>query len=197
MWSSSDLSPAPSTRATDIPRDTALALASCRGRRRRRFFGLAQADVERVQIGALLHDIGKIGIPDAVLQKPGRLTDDEYSLVKLHPEIGRRILEGVQGFAPYLSAVELHHENHDGTGYPHGLERDQTPVDARIIHVADAYDAMTTDRPYRVGMTHEKAIGTILANAGTQFDPDIASAFAGLSVHENRDTEVPQVLQLC
>ncbi len=132
--------------------------------------GLPPADVDRIHIGALLHDIGKIGVSDTVLQKPGRLTAEEFALVKLHPEIGRRILEGVHGFAPYLAAVELHHENWDGTGVSQGKEGGQagyqTPVDARIIHVADAYDAMTTDRPYRPGMTHERAIHVILANAG-------------------------------
>lgn len=141
---------------------------------------LPAREIERIRIGALLHDIGKIGVSDSILQKPGRLTDDEFAQVKQHPVIGRRILEGVQGFADFLPAVELHHENWDGTGYPVGQERDQTPIDARIIHVADAYDAMTTDRSYRRGMTHQKAISILLENAGIQFDPGIVEAFVKL-----------------
>jgi HD-GYP domain-containing protein (c-di-GMP phosphodiesterase class II) len=141
---------------------------------------LEPEDVERIRIGALLHDIGKIGIADALLQKPGRLTDEEFSIVKQHPVIGRRILEGVQGFAPYLGAVELHHENWDGTGYPQAQSGKETPIDARIIHISDAYDAMTTDRSYRRKMTHEKAISILIENAGTQFDPHIVDAFVKL-----------------
>lgn len=144
--------------------------------------GLPSEDVERIRIGALLHDIGKIGVSDSVLQKPGRLTVEEFALVRQHPVIGRRILEGVEGFAPYLSAVELHHENWDGTGYPHRQRAEETPIDARIIHVADAYDAMTTNRSYRSGMTHEKAIAILRENAGIQFDPHIVSIFTTLSV---------------
>jgi putative nucleotidyltransferase with HDIG domain len=142
--------------------------------------GLDPEHVERIRIGALLHDIGKIGIADSILQKSGRLTDNEFAIVKQHPVIGRRILEGVQGLAPYLEAVELHHENWDGTGYPKGQSGNETPVDARIIHVSDAYDAMTTNRSYRRGMTHQEAIRELFTHAGTQFDPRIVEVFAGL-----------------
>jgi len=142
--------------------------------------GLSQDDVERIRIGALLHDVGKIGVADSVLQKPGRLTDKEFALVKQHPVIGRRILEGVQGFAPYLPAVELHHENWNGTGYPKGQLGEETPIEARIIHVADAYDAMTTDRSYRRGLTHEKAISELIRFAGIQFDPHVVEVFVNL-----------------
>jgi HD-GYP domain-containing protein (c-di-GMP phosphodiesterase class II) len=130
----------------------------------------------------LLHDIGKIGISDSLLQKAGRLTDEEFEIVKLHPEIGRRILEGVQGFAGFLPAVELHHENWDGSGYPKGQSGEETPIDARIIHVADAYDAMTTDRSYRASMTHEKAISELIKYAGVQFDPRIVETFVNLPI---------------
>jgi HD-GYP domain-containing protein (c-di-GMP phosphodiesterase class II) len=141
---------------------------------------LDPGEVERIRIGALLHDIGKIGISDSVLQKPGRLTDEEFALVMEHPVIGRRILEGVQGFAPYLAAVELHHENWNGTGYPKRQTGEQTPIEARIIHVSDAYDAMTTDRSYRRGMTHERAVEILIENAGIQFDPRIVDIFVNL-----------------
>ncbi|HWE83840.1 MAG TPA: HD domain-containing phosphohydrolase [Terracidiphilus sp.] len=135
--------------------------------------GLDNEQIERIRIGALLHDIGKIGIADHVLQKPGKLSAEEFALVKEHPVIGRHILEGVQGFAPFLAAVELHHENWDGTGYPRGQRELETPIDARIIHVSDAYDAMTTNRSYRRGMTHERAISILVECSGTQFDPHI------------------------
>jgi HD-GYP domain-containing protein (c-di-GMP phosphodiesterase class II) len=142
--------------------------------------GLGREEIDRLRIGALLHDIGKIGIADAVLQKPGRLTREEFAVIQQHPVIGRRILEGVQGFAPFLDAVELHHENWDGSGYPRGQAGEETPVDARIIHVADAYDAMTTDRPYLRGMTHDQAFHILRENAGTHFDPRIVQVFVGL-----------------
>lgn len=147
---------------------------------------LPAKDVERIRIGALLHDIGKIGIADAVLQKPGRLTDEEAALIRQHPVIGKKILEGVGGFAPYLGAVELHHENWDGTGYPHGQKAEETPIDARIIHVADAFDAMTTDRSYRRGMNPEQAMSVLVEYAGIQFDAGIVSVFTQLP---------PEVLQ--
>jgi putative nucleotidyltransferase with HDIG domain len=137
-------------------------------------------DVERIRIGAVLHDIGKIGIADTVLQKAGSLTEEEFAIIKQHAVIGRRILESVHGFAPYLPAVELHHENWDGTGYPWGQRGEETPLDAHIIHVADAYDAMTSNRSYRRGMTHEKAISILIEYAGTQFDPRIVDLFVNL-----------------
>jgi HD-GYP domain-containing protein (c-di-GMP phosphodiesterase class II) len=154
--------------------------------------GLSRADVERIRVGALLHDIGKIGIADAVLQKPGPLTPEEVAIIQLHPGIGRKILEGVHGLAPYLGAVEQHHENWDGSGYPHGLSGEQPAIDARIIHVADAYDAMTSNRPYRRGMTHERALEIILGQAGRQFDPHIALVFAGLPIHKSEEKELVQ-----
>jgi HD-GYP domain-containing protein (c-di-GMP phosphodiesterase class II) len=144
--------------------------------------GVAGDEVNDIRIGALLHDIGKIGISDTVLLKPGKLTEQEFAIVKQHPEIGRRILEGVQGFSPYLAAVELHHENWDGSGYPKGQSGETTPLAARIIHVADAYDAMTTDRPYRTGMSHGEAIHILQEYAGRQFDPRVVNAFAEIAV---------------
>jgi putative nucleotidyltransferase with HDIG domain len=142
--------------------------------------GLDPEQVERIRTGALLHDIGKIGIADSVLQKPGRLTVEEFAIVKEHPVIGRHILEGVRGLAPYLDAVELHHENWNGTGYPKGQSGEETPIDARIIHVSDAYDAMTSNRSYRRGMTHEQAMYELFKYAGTQFDPRVVEMFAKL-----------------
>jgi putative nucleotidyltransferase with HDIG domain len=135
---------------------------------------------DAIRIGALLHDIGKIGIPDRILQKAEVLSDGEFALIKQHPTIGCRILEGVQGLSPYLPAVELHHENWNGSGYPYGLHGKAVPLAARIVHVADAWDAMTSDRPYRRGFTHARALGIIQVNAGTQFDPEIVEVFLRL-----------------
>jgi HD-GYP domain-containing protein (c-di-GMP phosphodiesterase class II) len=142
--------------------------------------GLSDDEAERIHVAAQLHDIGKIGIPDAVLQKPGALSADEYGLIKLHPQIGRKILEKVGRFSRLLNVVELHHENHDGTGYPYGLAGDAIPMDARIVHVADAFDAMTTSRSYRSALPLRAAIMEIERNAGFQFDPTAAKTFLRL-----------------
>ena len=139
-----------------------------------------QQEHELIRVGALLHDIGKIGISDAVLQKQERLTPDEEALIRQHPVIGRKILECVHGFEAYLPVVELHHENWDGSGYPRGLKGEETPRIARIVKVADAYDAMTSDRPYRRGMRHEDAIRILEKHAGTQFDILLVQAFVAL-----------------
>jgi HD-GYP domain-containing protein (c-di-GMP phosphodiesterase class II) len=145
-----------------------------------RALNFSDEKLEEIRIGALLHDIGKIGIADSVLQKRGRLTGEEWELIKQHPAIGRRILEGVHGFHDYLPTVELHHENWDGTGYPHGQRGEETPIAARIVHVADAYDAMTSDRPYRPGMSRARALELLRESAGTQFDPAIVPIFVRL-----------------
>ena len=142
---------------------------------------LPPSAVSCIRIGALLHDIGKIGVPDSILQKPDALTDHEYRLIQQHTVTGRRILEGVDDFAPYLSAVELHHENWDGTGYPRGVSGADVPVEARVIHVADAYDAMTSDRPYRRGMKPEVALVRLCEHAGSPFDPAVVNAFVSIA----------------
>jgi HD-GYP domain-containing protein (c-di-GMP phosphodiesterase class II) len=151
-------------------------------------------EMNDLRIGAWLHDIGKIGVPDRVLQKPGRLDPEEFDQIRQHPQIGRRILEGVEGFAAFLDSVELHHENWDGSGYPHGLAGKQVPLAARIIHVADAYDAMTSDRPYRRGMAHDVATDILQQNSGTQFDPEIAKAF--VAVTQSQDGSRRDLAQL-
>jgi len=143
-------------------------------------------DLETIRTGALLHDLGKIGISDLVLQKPGRLTPEENQLIQQHPVIGKRILENVQGLEPYLNIVELHHENLDGSGYPHGLKGEETPLDARIVKVADAYDAITSDRPYRRGKSHADAIAILQKACGTEMDPAVVKAFAALGDQQKR-----------
>jgi len=142
--------------------------------------GLSNEDAEAIRVAAQLHDIGKIGIPDVVLQKPGVLTPEEYGLIKLHPQIGRKILEKVGRFEHLLNVVELHHENHDGTGYPYGLAGNLVPIDARIVHVADVFDAMTTTRSYRGALSLREAIREIETNSGGQFDPIAAATFLRL-----------------
>jgi putative nucleotidyltransferase with HDIG domain len=141
-----------------------------------RAMNLLPPELEIIRVGALLHDLGKIGISDSLLLKPGSLTPEEFTVLKEHPVIGRRILEGVQGFQSYLDIVELHHENWDGSGYPRGLMGDETPLSARIVKVADAYDAMTSDRPYRPGMSHDEALQKLRAMTGSQVDPAVMAA---------------------
>jgi HD-GYP domain-containing protein (c-di-GMP phosphodiesterase class II) len=138
--------------------------------------GITGGELDVIRIGALLHDIGKIGVSDSILRKPSKLTSEEMAQVQQHPSIGRRILEGVRGFQQYLPIVELHHENWDGTGYPLHLADVKVPLCARITHVADAYDAMTSARSYRSALGHEAAIRELKRCAGTQFDPEIVAA---------------------
>ena len=139
--------------------------------------GFGPPELEQLRVAAQLHDIGKIGIPDGILLKPGPLKAEEYGLVKLHPQIGRRILEKAQTFEELLPIVELHHENFDGTGYPYGLAGDKIPLGARIVRVADSFDAMTTDRAYRPAYRPEAAMREIQNCSSTHFDPQVVMAF--------------------
>jgi len=127
--------------------------------------------------GALLHDVGKVGIRDAVLLKPGPLSDDEYKEMQLHPIIGAQIVKKLGCLHGCLDAVLYHHERIDGYGYPYGLKGDEIPLPARIASIADAYDAMTTNRIYRKAMSHEQALEEILRNSGTQFDSAVVKEF--------------------
>ncbi len=133
-----------------------------------------------VAVAALLHDLGKIGVPDAILRKPGRLTEEEFAAVRHHPVMGAVLVEAVPGFEETLDAVRLHHERWDGTGYPEARRGEETPLIARMMAVADAFSAMTTDRPYRRGMTEEQALAEITRGSGTQFDPFLAQIFVSL-----------------
>ena len=129
-----------------------------------------------LQIAALLHDVGKIGVPDRVLRKPGALTDEEYQSVQQHPAMGAAIVGAVPGFEGTLETVRHHHERWDGGGYPDGLSGTETPFLARLVAVADAFSAMTTDRPYRKGMERGKALRILEEGAGTQWDPECVEA---------------------
>ncbi len=139
--------------------------------------GLTGPELEGLNTGALLHDIGKLGVPEYVLLKPGRLTDEEFAKIKKHPEIGAAILDPVEFPWPVLPVVKYHHEKWDGTGYPEGLAGENIPYTARILAVADVYDALTSSRSYRRAWTHEKALAVIRKDAGTHFDPRVADAF--------------------
>jgi diguanylate cyclase (GGDEF)-like protein len=138
--------------------------------------GLSEAAVAEVEAVALLHDVGKIGMPDAILRKPGALDDDEMLIVREHPLIGERILRQVPGLDSVARAVRHEHERWDGAGYPDGLRGESIPLPSRITLVCDAYHAMTSDRPYRAGMSHADAAAELRSCAGTQFDPAVVSA---------------------
>jgi len=139
---------------------------------------LRDEEIEVIRLGALLHDIGKIGVPDAVLLKPTALTHAEFDIIKQHPGAGARILQSVPFLIPHLPIVELHHERPDGRGYPHGLRGDEIPIAAHIVHVADAYDAMTSERVYRKPLSPRAALEELERCSGSQFDPAIVDAFS-------------------
>ena len=139
--------------------------------------GITGIDLEAINTGALLHDIGKLGVPEYVLLKPGRLTDEEFAKIKKHPEIGAAILDPVEFPWPVLPVVRSHHEKWDGSGYPDGLKGEEIPLTARILAVADVYDALTSSRSYRSAWTHERACEVIRKDRGTHFDPQVADAF--------------------
>ena len=141
-----------------------------------REMSLPEEEVEDLVVGALLHDVGKIGIPDQILHKPGRLTEDEYEKMKCHPALGVEIVSPVGALAGALPAIEHHHERFDGSGYPAGLSGEDIPLAARVVAVADAFDVMCRDRAYGYGVPHEVALQEIERNAAAQFDPEVVGA---------------------
>jgi len=138
---------------------------------------LSPKEVEDIRYAGLLHDVGKIGIKDSIIRKPGRLTDEEYAIIKKHPAIGAKILRPVDFLADKIPGVLHHHEYYDGRGYPDHLTGEDIPLAGRIICVADAFDAMTTNRPYRKGLTVKTAVGELKKFSGKQFDPVCVEAF--------------------
>lgn len=146
-------------------------------------------NVERVQIAAILHDIGKIGIDKNILNKPSRLTKDEYEIIKTHPSKGYYALKDIESLKDERRIIKYHHERYDGLGYPEGLKGDTIPLGARIICVADAFDAMVSDRPYRKGLPVEVAISELVKNKGTQFDPLIVDVFVAMLLEEQSPLE--------
>jgi HD-GYP domain-containing protein (c-di-GMP phosphodiesterase class II) len=138
--------------------------------------GLKEEDIEKIRVSAQLHDVGKIGIEDRILKKPGALTPEEFEIMKTHTTKGAAILRPVDALRDMLPGIELHHESLDGRGYPHGLKGDQIPLMPRIIMVADTFDAMTTNRPYQAAMDPEYVIRIINSLAATKFDPTVVAA---------------------
>ncbi len=139
--------------------------------------GLDTSAMKRLELGALFHDIGKIGIPSDIIRKPGPLTDSERKVMETHPELGEKILEPIDRLVDVRPIVRACHERYDGRGYPDGKSADEIPIEARIIFVCDAYHAMTTDRPYRSAMSQDDAVAQLRSNAGSQFDPNVVNAF--------------------
>lgn len=141
-----------------------------------RLMGLGEDEIEMLNFAAMLHDIGKIGVRDDVLTKPGKLTNEEYDVIKLHPIVGERIVKPLGLVREEVAIIRHHHERFDGRGYPDGLKGDQIPVLARIVAVADAFDAMTSTRSYRRALPVEAAVSEMQRCSGVQFDPDVVSA---------------------
>ena len=154
---------------------------------------LADAEVERIRVASLLHDIGKVGVPDEILEKPGPLTPDEWQTVVQHPRIGQEILHRVAAVKDAAAIILHHHERYSGHGYPHGLRGGDIPIGARIVAIADAYDAMLSDRPYRAAIGHDAAIAELRAEAGMQFDPELVELFCTTFAHEPPQSD-PELL---
>jgi diguanylate cyclase (GGDEF)-like protein/putative nucleotidyltransferase with HDIG domain len=149
-----------------------------------RALGYSRDSLETIRAGGLLHDIGKIGIPDEILGKPGPLSDEDWVPIRAHPNLGVAILKHVDALKDCLASVQYHHERYDGSGYPSGLKAENIPLDARILAVADAYDAMTSERPYRPNkLSKDDAIGELERGANKQFDPKVVGIFTKLFVH--------------
>lgn len=139
---------------------------------------LSPGEMDALVTGALLHDVGKLGVPIRILNKPGPLSEGEFEILRLHPVLGANILEPIEELSPVLPVVRHHHERYDGTGYPDGLNATEIPLGARIVLVADAFDSLTRDRTYRRGVSVEEAITEILCHSGTQFDPQVTKILA-------------------
>lgn len=140
---------------------------------------IAKEDLINIRRGAILHDVGKMGIPDAILLKPSKLTDDEWTVMRRHPEFAYQMLSHVEYLRPALAIPYCHHEKWDGTGYPRGLAGADIPLEARIFAVVDVYDALTSDRPYRTAWSRAQAVNYIVEQSGKHFDPDIVKLFVG------------------
>lgn len=153
-----------------------------------RELGWPRERLEILEIGALVHDIGKIGVSDSILRKPARLTKEEYAKMKTHPLVGAAMLEGVSMLRPIQPYILYHQERYDGTGYPFGLKGKEIPEEGRLLAVVDTFDAMTSNRPYRKGLSEKAAIAEIVRHRGSQFDPDIVDALLRVLQRDGSDT---------
>jgi putative nucleotidyltransferase with HDIG domain len=145
--------------------------------------GFADRELYDLELAALLHDVGKIAVPEEILQNTGKLTDEEFKYIKNHPIHGSNIIKPISEFKTISSIVLAHHEHYDGKGYPNSLYKDDIPLGARVMAVADAYDAMTSERPYRTALSHNFTVKEIVRCSGTQFDPGIVDVF--LEIHDS------------
>ena len=143
-----------------------------------KLMGLSADETRQVEIAAILHDLGKIGVPDEILKKPSRLTPEEQAIMRKHPEYGWAVIKNISGCQSASLVILHHHEMWNGNGYPAGLKEESIPLGARIVAITDAFDAMTTDRCYRKGVALTRALETLERFAGTQFDPQIVPVFA-------------------
>jgi len=154
-----------------------------------RKLGLDKRQMQILGQGSLLHDIGKIGTPDAILLKPGPLDDEQWRIMRQHPEIGRGVLLSVPFLRDAAEIVHSHHEHYDGSGYPRGLAAEQIPLGARIFAVVDVYDALSSDRPYRKKMSYGEVREEIKKGSGTHFDPRVVEAFMQISASQWNEIE--------
>jgi HD-GYP domain-containing protein (c-di-GMP phosphodiesterase class II) len=149
-----------------------------------RLIGMSEPDLYQLEVAAMVHDVGKIGVPDAILHKPGKLTLEERAIIQKHPEYGWSILRLFDSLEQASLYVLHHHESLDGSGYPAGLKGEDIPLGARIVSVVDSFDAMISSRSYRSGLPHDEAVRRLLAASGTQFDPAIIDVFVPIAEKE-------------
>jgi HD-GYP domain-containing protein (c-di-GMP phosphodiesterase class II) len=161
-----------------------------------RKLGLSETELRDLQFASVLHDIGKIGIPGNILNKPDKLTDEEFAVMAEHTIIGERIISAIDYLAPIGKAIRAAHERWDGRGYPDGVAGEAIPRPARILFVCDAFHAMTSDRPYRKAMPAEEALEELRRNAGKQFDPEVVEAFLGVWPHFEESAVEPRTPNL-
>jgi len=154
-----------------------------------RELNLDEESIRDLEISAVLHDIGKLGVPDKILKKPGRLTKEEFEIMQQHSVNGENLLKGIKNLQKYKRYIRAHHERYDGQGYPDGLKGEEIPLISRIIFVADTFDAMTSDRPYRKGLPTNVAVDELIKCSGTQFDSRIVEAFLNVLRKEEEETK--------
>jgi len=155
-----------------------------------KLMGLENKQLQILEYGAMMHDVGKIGVRDAILNKNKSLTEEEFDSIMSHPAIGANIVKNISFFNPMIDCIKYHHEKFNGKGYPEGLKGDNIPLLARIVAVADTYDAITTTRPYRKEKTSLEAVEVLTEGRGSQFDPDIVDVFVNNRLYEKNYIQI-------